>query len=94
MEAVWGVPMNDATFEDFRRIFKCLNVKKAKCNQKGLDFPTTCSKSPCDMCEEGKLIKRFDMSQRINIYNTGITCNLHRIVRIDILLFNIWQYRK
>ena len=65
-EAVWGVPMNDATFEDFQRIFKCLNIKKAKCNQKGLDFPTTCSKSPCDMCEEGKLIKRFDISQRIN----------------------------
>ena len=56
MEAVWGVPINDATFEDFQRIFKCLNVKKANCNKKGLDFPTICSKPPCDMCEEGKLI--------------------------------------
>ena len=57
MEVVWGVPIQDATFEDFQRIFKCLNVKKAKCNMKGLDFPTTCSKLPCDMCEKGKVIE-------------------------------------
>ena len=57
MEMVLGVPIQDATFEDFQRIFKCLNLQKTKCNMKGLDFPTTCSKLPCDMCEKGKLIK-------------------------------------
>ena len=68
MEAVWGVPMNDATFEDFQRIFKCLDLQNAKCNNKGLEFPTTCSKSPCDMCEKGELKNSLDMAQRINEY--------------------------
>ena len=57
MEVVWGVPIQDATFEDFQRIFKCRNIEKAKCNNNGLDFPTTCSKIPCDTCQNGKLFQ-------------------------------------
>ena len=56
MEVVWGVPIYDATFEDFQRIFKCLNIKETKCNQKGLGFPQTCSKPPCDTCNKSKLL--------------------------------------
>ena len=56
MEEVVGVPLKDATFQDFQRIFKCMNKKQSgkdkKC--KGLGFPTTCSKQPCDTCPNGK----------------------------------------
>ena len=54
MEADWGVKIENATFNDFQRIFKCRNKKKEKCNEKGLEFPKTCSKSPCNMCPSGK----------------------------------------
>ena len=50
MEEVVGVALKEATFDDFQRIFKCLD----KPNCKGIDFPTTCSKTPCDTCENGK----------------------------------------
>ena len=50
MKEVVGVPLKKATNEDFQRIFKCRNAKKCK----GVDFPTTCSKPPCDTCPNGK----------------------------------------
>ena len=68
MKEVVGVPLKKATNEDFQRIFKCLNVKKAKCNTKGLDFPTTCSKLPCDMCEKGTF-GRFRSEVKLRLYN-------------------------
>ena len=55
MENDWGVKIENATFNDFQRIFKCRNKKKEKCNEMGLDFPKTCSKSPCDLCPTGEL---------------------------------------
>lgn len=50
MKEVVGVPLSKATKKDFQRIFKCRNEKKCK----GVDFPTTCSKPPCDTCPNGK----------------------------------------
>ena len=55
MEVVTGVTLNSATFEDFQREFKCKDIWKAECNDKGLQFPSTCSYPPCNQCtvEEG-----------------------------------------
>merc|ERR1719322_334738 len=37
-----GVSVDDATFEDFQRLFKCEEIAKTDCNDQGLQFPTTC----------------------------------------------------
>ena len=45
-----GVSVEDATFEDFQRLFKCANIWAELCNDKGLQFPTICSVPPCNSC--------------------------------------------
>ena len=45
-----GVEPRDGTFEDFQRIYKCNNIHKKDCNDKGLEFPLSCSHPPCDNC--------------------------------------------
>ena len=50
MQEVTGVNHTNATFEDFQREFKCKDIRKADCNDKGLQFPSTCSYPPCDKC--------------------------------------------
>ena len=60
-EVVPDGKLSKATFEDFQRIFKCLD--KPKC--KGIDFPTTCSKQPCNTCPNGKLFLGLDFSNGI-----------------------------
>ena len=51
MTDICGVSVQEAKFEDFQRFFKCNDVQKEYCNDKGLQFPTTCSFPPCDSCE-------------------------------------------
>merc|ERR1712136_116806 len=50
MEDKCGVSVGDATFEDFQRLFKCEDIAKNDCNDRGLQYPTTCSVSPCNVC--------------------------------------------
>ena len=50
MEEVAGVTAKDASFQDFHRLFKCKNIHNANCNQKGLQYPPTCSFPPCNQC--------------------------------------------
>ena len=38
----------DSRFEDFQRLFKCLNIKWDVCNN--ILFPRECSKPPCNRC--------------------------------------------
>ena len=38
------------TYEDFQRMFKCQNIHSQWCNDKGLQFPVTCSVPPCNRC--------------------------------------------
>ena len=45
-----GVPVKDASIEDFQRLFKCKDISKSDCNDRGLQFPTTCSVPPCNVC--------------------------------------------
>ena len=47
---VTGVPFEEATYEDFQRLFKCNDIHKAECNDKGLQYPRLCSHPPCDQC--------------------------------------------
>ena len=50
MEQVTGVSPKLATIEDFQRMFKCNDNNKADCNEKGLQFPQTCTFPPCNQC--------------------------------------------
>ena len=50
MKYVTGVEPSAATHEDFQRIFKCQNLRAVDCNDKGLQFPATCSVPPCNEC--------------------------------------------
>ena len=47
---VTGVTVQDATYEDFQRYFKCKKVHRYECNDKGLPFPKRCSTPPCNSC--------------------------------------------
>ena len=53
LEMITGEKPQYATFEDFQRYFKCKNVQRDSCNDRGLDFPLTCSFPPCDQCSIG-----------------------------------------
>lgn len=35
---------------DIARYFKCYNMHKDDCNDKGLDYPTRCTCPPCNRC--------------------------------------------
>jgi hypothetical protein len=50
MYIVSGVSIAQATYQDFQRMYKCLNLNAHDCNDKGLEFPTVCSKPPCNAC--------------------------------------------
>lgn len=50
MEEVTGSKPEHATFADFQREYKCKNIRSSLCNDKGLQFPLTCSFPPCDQC--------------------------------------------
>ena len=52
---VCGVRPLDATQNDFQRYFKCKNIHPEDCNDKGLEFPTSCSVPPCDQCSRGRI---------------------------------------
>ena len=49
MEYVTGVEPKDGTYEDFQREFRCKNLHRADCKDKGLQFPRKCSHPPCDL---------------------------------------------
>ena len=51
---VTGVTVNEATYEDFQRYFKCQKVHRFECNDKGLPFPKRCSQPPCFWCPANK----------------------------------------
>ena len=58
MTYVVGVTPLHASKNDFQRYFKCKDVIKPYCNDKGLTFPNTCSIPPCNSCTNGnKLIQ-------------------------------------
>ena len=68
MNRVCGVSVQDATFEDFQRLFKCENLASSDCNDKGLIFPSECSSPPCDVCE----IVTCCAKQNEDVYNPNI----------------------
>ena len=45
-----GVASDQATLNDFQRLFKCKSIQKADCNDQGLEFPASCSCPPCNEC--------------------------------------------
>ena len=64
MELMCGVAAKDATFKDFHRLVKCLNLFPNECPDKSLVFPKTCSSPPCDVCL-GKGLRI--VQQKINV---------------------------
>ena len=58
MKEMCGVTSQEATINDIQRYFKCKDIAKADCNDKGLQFPSKCTTPPCDEC---------------GIWNKGIT---------------------
>ena len=50
MKKITGVDPKDASFKDFQRFFKCNGNWAKDCNDKGLQFPRSCSYPPCDKC--------------------------------------------
>lgn len=50
MIQITGVDVFHATFNDAQRYLKCKPIKKEDCNDKGLQFPITCSCPPCEQC--------------------------------------------
>ena len=62
MKEVTGLEYRYASLEDFQRYFKCKELEKEKCNDKGLEFPMICSYPPCDTCVtniSGNYLKRI-----------------------------------
>jgi len=55
MYLVSGVNIAQATYQDFQRMYKCLNFNAHDCNDRGLDFPALCSKPPCNACLESTM---------------------------------------
>ena len=45
-----GVTSHEATINDIQRYFKCKDLAKEDCNDKGLQFPSKCTTPPCDEC--------------------------------------------
>ena len=50
MKEVCGVTSQEATINDIQRYFKCKDLAKEDCNDKGLQFPSNCTTPPCDEC--------------------------------------------
>ena len=50
MKKITGVDPKDASYKDFQRIYKCNGIWAKDCNDKGLQFPLSCSYPPCDKC--------------------------------------------
>ena len=75
---VCGVRPLDATQNDLQRYFKCKSIHPKDCNDKGLEFPTTCSVPPCDQCSRGRISNSIkchysQVGNRLNIsYNIVI----------------------
>jgi hypothetical protein len=55
MYLISGVNLDQASDKDFQRMYKCLSLNAPDCNDQGLDFPTTCSKPPCNACLESTM---------------------------------------
>eukprot|EP00933_Yihiella_yeosuensis_P069957 TRINITY_DN7715_c0_g1_i1.p1 TRINITY_DN7715_c0_g1~~TRINITY_DN7715_c0_g1_i1.p1 ORF type:complete len:546 (+),score=79.46 TRINITY_DN7715_c0_g1_i1:90-1727(+) len=49
VQRVANVSLNDATFQDMQRLYKCLNLNSWNCGAE-LGFPSTCSHPPCNTC--------------------------------------------
>ena len=52
MKSVVGVDAQKATRDDFQRYFKCRDVHKSECADKGLTYPSSCSVPPCSVCNQ------------------------------------------
>ena len=50
IKEVCGVTSQEATRNDIKRYFKCKDLAKEDCNDKGLPFPSKCTTPPCDEC--------------------------------------------
>ena len=50
METISHVSVKEAIQSDFQRLFKCKGIHEAYCNDQGLEFPSTCSSPPCNLC--------------------------------------------
>lgn len=68
MNQVCGISVQDATFDDFQRLFKCENMASSDCNEKGLGFPTECSSPPCDGCEVASCCAK----ENEDVYNPNV----------------------
>jgi len=68
MTRVCGVSVQDATFEDFQRLFKCENIASSDCNDKGLQYPAECTSPPCDTCESASCCAK----ENEDVYNPNI----------------------
>ena len=77
MKEMCGVTSQEATINDIQRYFKCKDIAKADCNDKGLQFPSKCTTPPCDEC---------------GIWNKGITfqsinsCHIFLISKLQQIL--------
>jgi len=54
MKKQTGVEPRDGSFEDFQRIFKCNGLHASDCNDRGLQFPLTCSYPTCNTCDQNQ----------------------------------------
>jgi len=68
MTRVCGVSVQDATFEDFQRLFKCENIASSDCNDKGLQYPAECTSPPCNTCESTSCCAK----ENEDVYNPNI----------------------
>ena len=67
MNDICGISFQNGTFEDFQRFFRCQNMKSPMCNDKGLQFPSTCSVPPCNQCSHNQRKEKLN-----NINSTPI----------------------
>ena len=75
MQDMCGISAKDASFEDFQRLFKCTNEHAVYCNEKGLQFPNTCSFPPCNRCtvnESGKTLRTVAYGSKIDSFKFDI----------------------
>ena len=64
MKKITGVDPRDGSFGDFQRIFKCNGIWAQHCNNKGLQFPLTCSYPPCNTCNRNPIGNRNHIPNR------------------------------
>ena len=77
---VCGVRPLDATQNDFQRYFKCKNIHPEDCNDKGLEFPTSCSVPPCDQCSRGRISNSIKCHYDHDIINYYKSINYDNII--------------